>query len=63
VLIPPDAKKALQYIVDPEVRKRAGIKPTNKYMFATKGMNRQIFFVLDQCWGNLSAGSGSVISS
>lgn len=39
VLIPPDAKKALEYIVDPQVRKRAGLKPTNKYMFATRGMN------------------------
>ena len=38
VLIPNDTSKALTYITDKEVRKIGGVKSTNQYMFATKGM-------------------------
>ena len=38
VLIPDDTKEALKYITDTEVRRIGGVKKTNGYMFATKGM-------------------------
>lgn len=37
VLIPPDASKALEYLVDKETRQLAGRKPDNRYLFATNG--------------------------
>ncbi|KAK3099573.1 hypothetical protein FSP39_006398 [Pinctada imbricata] len=34
VILPGDVKEALQYIADPEVRRKAGIKEFNSYMFS-----------------------------
>ena len=38
VLIPSDTVAALEYIAEPEGRTLAGLKNTNKYMFATTGI-------------------------
>ena len=37
VILPPDAKKPLQYLTNLEVRKKAGIQPSNPYIFASTG--------------------------
>ena len=36
VIIPPECKKPLEYISDPEVRAKAGVRQDNRFLFANK---------------------------
>lgn len=52
IILPKETVNGLQYLTDPEIRKSAGVSPSNNYVFASQG--RILYLSGNFCFGQYS---------